>query len=63
MISMQSVRPLGRLAVAVAEWASKGCNALADEDDIRKVTKAINGGLIGLSDRMERLRLTKAVWF
>jgi putative chitinase len=50
------------LAVAVAEWASKGCNALADEDDIRKVTKAINGGLIGLSDRMEWLRLTKAVW-
>jgi putative chitinase len=51
------------LAVAVAEWASKGCNALADEDDIRKVTKTINGGLIGLSDRTERLRLTKAVWF
>jgi len=50
------------LAVAVAEWASKGCNTLADEDDLRKVTKAINGGLIGLSDRMERLRLTKAVW-
>jgi len=50
------------LAIAVAEWASKGCNALADEDDLRKVTKAINGGLIGLSDRMERLRLTKAVW-
>ena len=50
------------LAVAAAEWASKGCNALADQDDIRKVTKAINGGLIGLSDRTERLRLTKAVW-
>jgi putative chitinase len=50
------------LAVAVVEWASKGCNALADLDDIRKVTRAINGGLIGLSDRMERLRLTKAVW-
>ena len=50
------------LAVAAAEWASKGCNAIADEDDIRKVTKAINGGLIGLSDRMEWLRLTKAVW-
>jgi len=55
--------PQWSLAVAVVEWASKGCNALADEDDIRKVTKAINGGLIGLSDRMERLRLTKAVWF
>ncbi len=54
--------PQWSLAVAVVEWASKGCNALADEDDIRKVTKAINGGLIGLSDRTERLRLTKAVW-
>jgi len=50
------------LAIAVAEWASKGCNAHADVDDIRKVTKAINGGLIGLSDRRERLRLAKAVW-
>jgi putative chitinase len=50
------------LAVAAAEWASKGCNAFADQDDIRKVTRAINGGLIGLSDRTEWLRLTKAVW-
>jgi putative chitinase len=50
------------VAIAAAEWASKGCNALADQDDIRKVTKAINGGLIGLSDRTEWLRLTKAVW-
>ena len=51
------------VAIAAAEWASKGCNALADQDDIRKVTRAINGGLIGLSDRTEWLRLTKAVWF
>jgi putative chitinase len=50
------------LAVAAAEWASKGCNAFADQDDIRKVTRAINGGLIGLSDRTAWLRLTKAVW-
>ena len=50
------------LAVAAAEWACKGCNALADQDDLRKVTRAINGGLIGLSDRTEWLRLTKAVW-
>jgi putative chitinase len=51
------------VAIAAAEWASKGCNGLADQDDIKKVTKAINGGLIGLSDRTEWLRLTKAVWF
>src|SRR5207253_5254801 len=50
------------LAVAAAEWLSKGCNAFADQDDIRKVTRAINGGLIGLSGRIEWLRLTKAVW-
>jgi putative chitinase len=50
------------LSVAAAEWASKGCNAFADQDDIRKVTRAINGGLIGLSGRTEWLRLTKAVW-
>ena len=49
------------LVVAAAEWTAKGCNALADEDDIRKVTRRINGGLIGLRDRMEWLRLTRAV--
>jgi putative chitinase len=50
------------LAVAAAEWAAKGCNALADQDNVQRVTRAINGGLIGLNDRMEWLRLTKAVW-
>ena len=50
------------LVVAAAEWAAKGCNALADEDGIRKVTRRINGGQIGLRDRTEWLRLTRAVW-
>src|SRR5688572_13079203 len=50
------------LAVAAAEWAAKGCNPLADQDNVQRVTRAINGGLIGLSDRVEWLRLTKAVW-
>ena len=50
------------LAVAAAEWLAKGCHAFADQDDIRKVTRAINGGLIGLNERIEWLRLTKAVW-
>src|SRR5262249_55759111 len=49
------------LSVAAAEWTAKGCNALADHDDIRSVTRAINGGLIGLTDRTEWLRKTKAV--
>jgi putative chitinase len=50
------------LAVAAAAWHAKGCNPLADQDDIRRVTRAINGGLIGLADRTERLRLTRVVW-
>ena len=50
------------LAVAAAAWAAKGCNALADEDHVQRVTRRINGGLIGLGERMEWLRLTKAVW-
>ena len=50
------------LAVAAAEWVAKGCNAFADQDNVQRVTRAINGGLIGLSDRMEWLRRTKAVW-
>jgi putative chitinase len=50
------------LAIAAAEWASKGCNAFADQDDIQKVTRAINGALIGLKDRTDWLRRTKAVW-
>lgn len=50
------------LAIAAAEWNARGCNPLADQDDIRKVTRAINGGYIGLSNRTEWLRRTKAVW-
>ena len=50
------------LAVAAAEWAAKGCNVLADQDDIRRITRAINGGLIGLAERMEWASHTKAVW-
>lgn len=50
------------LAVAAAEWRSKGCNALADQDDLRRITRAINGGYIGLAERGEWLKRTKALW-
>lgn len=48
--------------VAAAEWQQKDCNDKADADSITQVTKAINGGLIGLAERKEWLRRTKAVW-
>ena len=50
------------LKVAAAEWASKGCNALADKDALNSVTKVINGGLIGLAERREWLKRTKFIW-
>ncbi len=50
------------LKIAAAEWVAKGCNAFADLDDINKVTKAINGGLIGLAQRKDWLVKTKAIW-
>jgi putative chitinase len=50
------------LKVAAAEWFEKGCNELADKDAIQSVTKAINGGLIGLAERTEWTKRTKFVW-
>ena len=51
------------LVIAAMEFASKGCDALADRDDVTKITRAINGGVIGLKERIEWLKRTKAVWF
>jgi putative chitinase len=50
------------LVVAGSDWFSKGCNALADQDDIRKITRAINGGQIGIASRMEWEARAKAIW-
>ncbi len=49
------------LAVDVAcwFWTEHGLNALADADDVRAVTKVINGGDIGLADRQTRLNRAK----
>ena len=51
------------LKIAAEEWKEKGCNVFADQDDLRKVTKAINGGLIGLNSRQEWLDKAKSIWF
>jgi putative chitinase len=50
------------LKVAAAEWFSKGCNELADNDSINAITRAINGGLIGLAERIEWAKRTKFIW-
>jgi putative chitinase len=37
---------------ALAEWSDIGGNALADKNDIRQITRRINGGYNGYSDRV-----------
>jgi predicted chitinase len=53
-------RVAGPLAVdaAVWYWVANGLNELADQDDIRIVTRVINGGYHGIEDR--RRLLTRA---
>lgn len=50
------------LHVAAAAWAAKGCNGVADRDDVTEVTARINGGAIGLAERTEWTRRTRLVW-
>jgi predicted chitinase len=42
-------------------WNSRGLNAIADSDNVGKVTTAVNGGLNGLPDREARLKRVKNV--
>lgn len=50
------------LEIAASEWEEKGCNKLADSDDIKTITKKINGGQIGLSEREKWAKKTKNIW-
>jgi len=42
-------------------WSTNGLNALADSDDIRAVTRRINGGYNGLDDRIARTNRAKCI--
>ena len=47
--------------VAVWFWATRGLNEPADRDDLRLITRRINGGYNGLADRAAHL--AQAKWF
>jgi len=42
-------------------WKDRGLDKLAERDDVKAVTKRINGGYNGLDDRIQNLRRGKAV--
>lgn len=48
-------RPIHAAAVAGWYWDTHNCNQLADKGDFVAITKAINGGVNGLPDRVRRL--------
>lgn len=50
------------LAVAAGEWSSRGCNQLADADDLEQITRRINGGTTGFAERQEWLRRARLMW-
>lgn len=50
------VDPEHLLKPALAEWTEGNLNALADKDDIRGITRRINGGYNGFDDRVAWLR-------
>jgi putative chitinase len=53
--------PFACVDVACWYWNKRKINQLADKDDVKGVTKAINGGFNGLDDRMGYLYRSKAV--
>lgn len=45
--------------IAVQYWTDNNLNALADKDDVRRITKRINGGYNGLNSRIAMLENAK----
>ena len=53
--------PKNCVDVAGWYWNSRKLNQYADKDDIKTVTKRINGGYNGLADRIKKLAICKSI--
>jgi len=54
-----SLNPIYALDVALWFWDKRKLNTFADKDDLRAITKRVNGGYNGLTDRQEYLDRAK----
>jgi putative chitinase len=54
--------PQWSLEVAAAMWCDKGCNELADGNQLDELTRRINGAGTGLAERGEWCRCTGKIW-
>ena len=50
------------LIAALWFWSTKKLNRLADRDDVLGITKIINGGTNGLSDRIQKVNYYKTIF-
>jgi len=50
------------LLAAVTYWRRRNLNRFADRDDVRAVTRGVNGGLNGLAQRTQYLARAKSIW-
>jgi putative chitinase len=57
----KALLPEHALSVAACLWHLLGGNTAADTDDIVQVTKTINGGTVGLTDRTAWLARTRTI--
>lgn len=54
--------PIGALMTAAAYWDSRKLNTHADQNNIERITKLINGGQNGLADRRAKLAKALEIW-
>lgn len=54
--------PQTAFSSALSEWRKRGCNAMADRDDLVAIRKAINGGTNGLDEALKYLTKAKSIF-
>lgn len=57
-----AMQPSLSLKIACIYWMRKKLNAFADADNIREITRRINGGANGLADRTHLYERARTIW-